>query len=160
MVENPFAPPRSHVADTDEPSKPGSVWKGMLIGGALDIIGTTVLIIVVFILFTAFNVSPDMSPEDIEGLGEQFAQELTSIDSVWGLVSFSLGSGLSLLGGYVCAIFARERWKMAALMLGIAVAVFGLISGADSYSLGENLSLSLLTFVLIYAGGWLREGRR
>jgi len=71
-----------------------------------------------------------------------------------------LGSGSSCLGGYVCAIFAKERWKTAALILAIAIAVFGFIFGSNSHALGVNLSLILLTVVLIYLGGWLREGRQ
>ena len=160
MTDEPFAPPRTHVADTDAHAQPGSVWKGVLIGGTVDVVGTTVLGIIIFFAYMALNVSPEMSPADIDLLGERFSQEAVRLDSVWGFSGFIIGGGLSLLGGYICAGFARERWKLAALTLGVAMAAFGLVSVAEYYSLGENLSLALLTLAAVYLGGWLHEGQR
>jgi len=159
VVENPFAPPKAHVEDSDVSRKPGSILKGVLFGGLLDIVLTTVLITIVSVVYVVLNITPDITPEQLEGLNEQLQQELANIGSIWGFSGIVVGSGSSFLGGYVCAIFARERWKTAAIILGIAISVFGLIFGSETYTLGVNLSLSLLTIVLIYLGGWLREGR-
>lgn len=113
-----------------------------------------------FSVYLAVNVSPDISPEDFEYLAEQYTQEAMRFDSVWGFTSIAIGSGISLLGGYVCACFARERWKKAALILGTIVAAFSFYSSVEYYSLGASLSLGLLTLVIVYLGAWLREGRQ
>ena len=160
MVENLFAPPKAHVEDTDISRKPGSIWKGVLFGGLGDIVATTVFISIVSVVYVVLNIAPDITPEQLEDLNEQLQQDLVSINSIWGFSGMVLGSGSSCLGGYVCAIFAKERWKTAALILAIAISIFGFIFGSNTHALGVNLSLILLTVVLIYLGGWLREGRQ
>lgn len=160
MADNPFAPPTSNVADSGKPVKPGSIWKGVVFGGLIDFVGTTVFSIILFIAYTVQNSSPNLSPADLQDLSQQYAKELLQLASIWGLLSFVVGSGLSLLGGYVCARFARERWKTANSILGAGMAALGLFSGEGFYSLGANLSLGILTFAIVYLGGWLREGRR
>ncbi len=159
MVENPFAPPKAHVEDSDVSRKPGSILKGVVFGGLLDIVLTTVLITIVSVVYVVLNITPDITPEQLESLNEQLQQELANIESIWGVSGIAVGSGSSLLGGYVCAIFAKERWKTAAIILGIAISVFGLIFGSDTYTIGVNMSLGLITIFLIYFGAWLREGR-
>ena len=160
MADDPFAPPKTSVADSDGPPQPGSLWKGVLIGGVVDLGGTTILGIVIFFTYAVLHVTPEMSQGDLEVLSEQFTRDAARLDSVWGLAGIGLGSGLSLLGGYVCARFAKESWKLATLILGVAVAAIGVASAAEYYLLGENLSLGLLTVAIVYFGGWLREGRR
>ena len=160
MVENPFAPPKAHVEDSDISRKPGSILKGVLFGGLIDIVATTVFIIIVSVVYVVLNIAPDITPNQLGDLNEQLQQELASIDSIWGLSGMVLGSVSSCLGGYVCAIFAKERWKTAALILAIAISIFGFTFGSNTHALGINLSLILLTVVLIYLGGWLREGRQ
>ena len=159
MSDNPFAPPKSHVEDSDKARKPGSIWKGALIGIVVDIVGTTIGVTVISIMYMTLNITQDMSPTDIEDLSKRFVEELSDYSSIWGLAGVVLGFGLSLIGGYVCAIFAKERWKKAALIFGSALVIYGLYLGKDNYSIGENISISLLTFIMIYLGGWLREGR-
>jgi len=158
VSNNPFAPPTSNV-DSGKSLKPGSIWKGIVIGGLIDFVGTTVFSIILFIVYMALHNTSNLSPDDIQALSQQYTKDLLQLGSIWGLLSFGVGSGLSLLGGYVCARFAKERWKTANTILGIAMAGLGLFSGGKYYSLGANLSLGILTFAIVYAGGWLREGR-
>lgn len=159
MSDNPFAPPKSHVEDSDKTQKPGSIWKGVVIGIVVDIVGTTGGVIVISIVYMTLNLTPDMTPTEIEGISAKFSAELANFSSIWGLSGVVVGLGMSLLGGYICAIFAKERWKKAAVIYGVILAIYGLYLGKDYSTIGENISLSILTFIVIYLGGWLREGR-
>ena len=84
MLENPFAPPKAHVEDSDSSRKPGSILKGVLFGGLIDIVATTVFITIVSVVYIVLNIAPDITPEQLENLNEQLQQELVSIDSIWG----------------------------------------------------------------------------
>ncbi|MFT5391675.1 MAG: hypothetical protein ACI8PT_001870 [Gammaproteobacteria bacterium] len=159
MSENPFEPPQSDVTDpNDEPS--GSIVRGVLFGGAVDIIGTVALGIVLGIAFAA-SAGPSMpEPQDVDALGNAFTRAATGLDTIWGMLSFVVGLSLSALGGYVCAGHAGPRWRVATLILGALMALFSGISAAGMYTFGENLGLSALTAAIIFLGGWLRMGSR
>lgn len=155
LPENPFAPPNATVRDAND-RRPGSIIRGVLIGGAVDIGGTVLLTIVLYIVYV--NVNP--SPPDINADGEDFVRAATSFSTIWGLLSLVGGLSLSLLGGYVCAGISRERWRVAGIILAAAIAVFGAMSSGDYFSIGENLALAFLSAVVVFTGSWLRAARK
>ncbi|MGD8926013.1 MAG: hypothetical protein PVG20_04145 [Thioalkalispiraceae bacterium] len=158
--ENIFQTPGAELEGGNEPPRPGSLWKGILLGGVADLGGTMAVSTIVFFIYIWGAFQPGMSPEEVQKLGEQFSQDLTSFDNVWSIVMTLFGSSFSVLGGYVCAFFAREKWKKAVLILAAIMAGYGLLAGGDSsYQFGELLALTLLSVALMYFGGWLR-GRR
>ena len=158
VANNPFEPPKSNVVDPNQALRPGSIWKGVVIGAVVDFGGTFIFSLVLFFVYALLHGSANMSSEDVQTIGQQYAKDLVQGTTLWGIISFAVGSILSLLGGYLCARYARERWKVANSILGIGMGVLGLFSGGNYYSLGAKLSLGILTFAIVYLGGWLREG--
>ena len=157
MTDNPFNPPSAEVEDPLEKTQPyGSLWKGVIIGGVIDLGGSTALGFVFVILYAVLNIDSISSLPDILNLLEQLVEESVSFTSVWGLTGIILGSIISLVAGYVCALFAREFWIKAALILGAIDALYVMANGQGFYSMETNLGFGLLTFILVFIGGWLR----
>lgn len=159
MHENPFKTPSAELEGVNEPPRPGSLWKGILLGGVADLGSTMAMSTIIFFVYIWSAYHPGMSPEDIQNLGDQFSQDLTSFDNPWSLVTTFFGSSFSVLGGYVCAIFAREKWKKAVLILVTIMTAYGFLAGGGEYEIGIFLALTFLSIVLMYFGAWLR-GRR
>ena len=113
-----------------------------------------------FVIYILTNIPPTIGPEEITRLTEGFTRDATNFNSIYGIVGYTMGFVFSLLGGYVCAHFAREHWKKAVLILGASVSVLGFLMATGSYSFANNLFLGLLTFVVILLGGWLNNARR
>ena len=160
MTNDPYSSPSSEIERDSESQRSGSLWKGILFGGLADVGGTMVMSTIMAIIYIARIWSPDMTPEYIEEVIKQYAQDLTSFSNIWSIISLVLGLGFSVLGGYVCAIFAREKWKKAVLILAAILSGYGLLAGSEYYQLGVNLALTLLSVIAVFFGGWLRAGKR
>ena len=156
MSDSPFTPPTADVESEHEPKDRGSVWKGVITGGAVDLGGTLILVLLAMILYIFSNSSPDMSPEDLEKLIETSSKETAALDNIWGITVTGIGLGISVLGGYICAMFAKEQWKKAVLILISGMIILSLWSNSDSYSTGVYIALCILSFASMYFGGWLR----
>ena len=156
MTENPFRPPTAEVETAEESKQRGSLWKGVLLGGVADFGGTLAMGTIMFIIFLVQIWSPEMTPEQMERVAEEYTQLLSDFDNIWSLLGLVFGLGFSVLGGFVCAIFAKERWKNAVLILASILSVYGLLAGSEYYQLGVNIVLVILSFMSIYLGGWLR----
>ncbi len=157
MTDDPFNPPSAKVDDPVAKTQPyGSVWKGVLIGGAIDLGGSTALGFIIVIVYIVLNIDSSTGLSEIMGLLMNFVEESLSFDSAWGLAGVILGSIISLIAGYVCALFAREFWIKAALILGAIDALYVLANGQGFYSIETNLGYGLLTFTLVFIGGWIR----
>ena len=160
MAENPFNPPQSNISDMSKNEKKGSLWIGILVGGAVDIGGTSILGIIMFVIYLFTNISQTITPEEIMGITEGFTHDVASLDSIYGILSYIIGITFSLIGGYVCAHFAREHWKLAVLILAALISIFGVLMAIGYYPIGRNLVLGFLTFIVILLGGWLNYIRR
>jgi len=160
MNKDPYSSPNSEVESESESQRSGSLWKGIVIGGVADLGGTIAMSIILVIIYMVQVWSPEMTPESLEQVIEQFTLDIASFDNAWSIISHAIGLGFSMLGGYVCAIFAREKWKKAILILAAILGGFGLLMGIDVYQFGVNLALLLLSVMAIYIGGWLRAGKR
>ncbi len=153
MTDNPYQPPAANVAD--EQAAPGSVVKGVLLGGALDLFGTIGVGVLVGLLYAYANAPDDLTPEALDALAAQVTEQATDLGSVWGLTMLGVGLALSLLGGFVCAKFARERWTRAAAILAAVIGLFGFFSALEHLPLSTNLGLSLLSMAAVVFGAWL-----
>ncbi len=160
MTENPYSSPGSEVESDSESQRSGSLWKGILFGGLADFGGTMVMSTIMLFIYIARIWSPDMTPEYMEDVIKRYTQDMTSFSNIWSYISLFFGLGFSVLGGYVCAIFARERWKKAVLILVAIMSGYGLLAGSEHYQLGVLLVLILLSVIAILFGGWLRAGKR
>ena len=160
MNNDPYHSPNSEVESDSESQRSGSLWKGILIGGVADIGGTIAMSTILIIIYMVQVWSPEMTPESIEQVIEQFTIDMASFNNAWSIISHAIGLGFSMLGGYVCAVFAKEKWKKAVLILAAILGGFGLLMGIDVYQFGANLALLLLSVIAIYTGAWLRAGKR
>ncbi len=160
MTENPYNSPNSDVESDNKSHRPGSIWKGVLFGGLADIGGTMVISTIIAIIYLMQIWSPDMTPEKIEEVMNLYGEDSSNFNNIWSFIGLGFGLGFSVLGGYVCAIFARERWKKAALILAAILSGYGLYIGIEIYQLGVILALTLLSVMATYFGSWLRAGKR
>ena len=158
MTDNPYNSPNSQVES--ESHRTGSLWKGILFGGLADLGGTIVMSIIMISIYMALNWSADMTPEKIEEVTNMFVEDSSSFNNIWGIIGLVFGLGFSVLGGYICALFAREKWKKAILILAAILTIYGLVMGSDIYQIGVLLVLTLLSIFAMLLGGWLRGGKR
>jgi len=156
MTNDPYNSPESEVESESNSKRPGSLWKGVVIGGVADIGGTIIMSTIMAIVYLAMLWSPEMTPENIEEAMQLYVEDTSSFNNIWSFIGIALGLGFSVFGGYICAIFAREKWKKAALILAAILSGYSLIMGSEVYQLGVILSLTLLSVAAIFIGSWLR----
>lgn len=144
---NPFNPPQSVVSDPPTPGKP---YKGLFLGLLVDIGGSMVLGVVLFIAYLALAAPPGVNFEtDSAQLSESFRA------SAFADLGMFFGCLLSVAGGYVCARIAKPSsmrlcWLMAAISCGS-----GFLLSFDDYSIGMNLLLAVATFASVTVGYYL-----
>jgi hypothetical protein len=146
-VTNPYRPPDAAVADQDRPR--GAPWKAVLFGVLTDIVGTTaasaILSMVYGIVMAASGVS-------VEELTETLAKpDPTSPISIIGMI---IGTGFSVLGGYVCArVAGRDELKWASVVAVISIGI-GFFIGMQVYDADLNTVLAIFGIGAVMAGGW------
>jgi hypothetical protein len=148
---DPYRPPQAAVADVERPR--GSPVKGMIFGLLVDIGGST---IAAFLLFFTWAIWLGASGLDAEAI----TQAMVENDPMSGisLISYTVGTAFSWLGGYVCARVAQETELRCA-------AVVATISGAVALAMGTELPLPLyllltaLTVAAVMLGGWMGAQR-
>jgi len=160
MTNDPYNSPESEVESESNSKRPGSIWKGVVIGGVADIGSTMIMSTIMAIIYLAMLWTPDMTPENIEEVMNLYVEDTSNFNNIWSFTGLFFGLGFSVLGGYVCAIFAREKWKTAALILAAILSGYSLVMGIEYYQLGVILSLTLLSVAAIFIGSWLRVGKR
>ena len=159
MTENPFQTPQSDVDRPENTAGKGSLWLAVLIGGVVDIGGTMVYGMVVGIIYVVQNATPNMTAQDAESILEKLSQDISNLESTLGILSLIIGMAFSVLGGFICALLAKARWRKAVLILAGIMSLYGLVVGSQNIPLVKLIILTSLTFASIYLGGWLR-GRR
>ena len=159
MVDNPFQTPESDVERPVDTVSKGSLWLAVLIGGVVDIGGTMLYGMVVGTIYVVQNATPEMTAQDVESMMENLTQDISNLQTTFGIVSLMFGMAFSVLGGFICAVLAKARWQKAVLILGGIMAIYGLAVGAQDIPILKLALLTLLSFGSIYLGGWLR-GRR
>jgi len=144
----PYEPPRSDVQDV-VPIRPRPV-KGIVVGAVVDLGGTLVASIVLSVIVSFRLASQGMTPEEIQ-------QALVNLSMTSGLSIFSmvLGTGFSVLGGYVCATYAKKDIYGCGVILGVIVCTAGIMMGGMQQSIAMDLLMVLVTFAAVLFGAWL-----
>jgi len=148
MEENIYQPPSAELATRD--THKGSPIKAVAISAVVDIGGTTLLGIVMGIVYSAVMAANGMSTEEI--VKEISAQDKFSNFSIFGMV---LGSVISIYAGYLCAKIVNYNEYRFVAILGVVLIIFSLLISGSYYSTIENLFFSVLSIGCVYLGAWL-----
>src|SRR5262245_29621468 len=148
-VPSPYRPPEAPVADAEKPR--GSPVKGMIFGLLVDIGGSFVASVVLFFVWAIWLGASGLEPEAI-------AQAMAEPDpvSAFSLISYAVGGGFSLLGGYVCARVARETEMRCAAVVATVSSLVSLAMGTG-LPVALYLFLTVLTFAAVMFGGWMGQ---
>lgn len=130
--------------------KKGSAIKALLVGFAIDAIGTFTIGFVAGIVFFAIRMSGGATPEMV-------LQDLAVIKptSTFFVMLAILGLLVSVLAGYVCARIVNYKEYMYSTILAILSVVFSTVMHPRSYSTGLLVFLGFLTLLAFYLGTWL-----
>ena len=131
-------------------SKKGSPVKAIIIGLLVDIIGSTVLVIILGIVYSMVLASQGLTPEEIE-------YRLTNLDpySAFSIICMFFGGLMTVIAGYLCARIVNYSEYTYAFILGFISAMIGFTAGESYYSTLDNLFLVLLTLGCALFGAWL-----
>jgi len=145
MNQDIYQPPTSNPEQPRPPQ--GSLWKGLLFGVVIDVIGTLVLGTIYAIVRVVYYSSTGLSEQ-------QIIEKLKTVDhfSAESLFLTFLGLSLSFAGGYTCTKYAGDKAKLGAILLATISVSFGFYFGGSYYSPEENFIFSVLTILAIYFG--------
>lgn len=143
MEDNPYLPPNTEIDSRS--SKRGSPVKAVLIGLAVDVVGSIVAEFVIVIIYTLIQLSSGGSPEAI-------GEALVSPTSTVRIVTITMGVAFSMLGGFACARFARSTNYRLGLLLATLSACSGLLFSGGRISVRTALVLATLTFGSVVIG--------
>lgn len=144
----PYSPPEAPVKDVGH-GRPRPV-KGIVMGTLTDLGGSILMSITLSIVVSIWLASQGMSPEQIKTTLEN-----TSPTSALSLLAAALGIGFSILGGFVCATYARKDIYGCALIMALVVSVIGYLLGGNRQSLAMSALMVLITFAAVVFGAWL-----
>ena len=145
---NPFAPPQAKVTDAGA-KEPGSRIKALVLGGLVDVGGTTLVGIPVVIADGSLS---GMSRAQVA------AEALQTSTPIFWLLTV-LGLFFSTLGGYVCARIAKRDELRLGLLQGSVLALFGFLVGSATHSVVVNLMFALLTLAFVVLGARIGQDR-
>lgn len=147
METNIYEPPKSDISVAE--NKPGSTVKAVVIGTAIEIIGTFLLGIAIGIAYVVMLGGQGASPEEMKSALVQLDPQ-----SGLGLLGMFLGTLVSVLAGYVCAKIAnRTSFKPAFILSGISFTL-GLVSSYGSYTWGLLIVMQVITVCAVLLGAW------
>ena len=134
MTPNSFKPPESDSSRNPRPpAKPGSPLKAVLLGLAVDIGGTFIFSLVIWVLYALQLHGQGVADADMHE-----AMLNMPHDSALYIGGILLGALMSVFGGYVCARIARRDEYRPGLVMAAISALFGLMMahpGFDSLDL-------------------------
>src|SRR3954468_21093624 len=111
---NPYATPEETLHDL--PPKPGSWFKAIALGLAVDIGGSLLATIILAAIYAATLGAAGVKPEDIAA-----TLQASASDSWFFYAGTLAGLGFSVLGGYVCARVARRsELKLGAILAALS----------------------------------------
>jgi len=145
---NPYAPPEASVHD--QPLRPGSAFKAIAIGLAVDIGGSLIGTVLLALVYGAALGAAGVKGEDIAA-----TMQVSATDSWFFYVGMLVGLGFSVLGGYACARIARRSELKLGAVLAALSAISGLAIAGDEQQLGTLLSLTLLGIGAVLVGARL-----
>jgi hypothetical protein len=129
----------------------GAPVKGMIFGVLVDLGGSLLATFVLFFIWALWLGTSGLDAASIQ-------QQMTEPDPLSGvsLVAYTVGAGFSWLGGYVCAVVARETELQCAAVVATISTLVALAIGAGM-PLGLYLFLTVLTFGTVMLGGWMGQ---
>ncbi len=152
MSDNPYTPPDAKLADPADPAdqSAGSPVKAVLLGALVDVGGSLLLSTVMGIVLAVVLAQQGMAPEQI---GEAFGSMTAT--SPFRIIAMVLGTGMSMLAGYVCARIARRRDYKLPCILGAISVTAGFLFAGDPDAVGMSVLNSVLTFGAVIVGARL-----
>ncbi len=152
MPTDPYRPPETDVSGAEPAKRSGSAVKAILLGLAVDVVGTIVAGSVIAIGWGIALGAGGASPEAID----RFFRESSAFQ--W--VGLATGLAFTGLGAYVAARIANRSEYRFALMLGLCSLAFGELvlshMGGGDYPEWARLVGNVLTLPVAFAGGHLR----
>jgi uncharacterized membrane protein YfcA len=151
MTTDPYKTPKSNLEVPVE--REGSPIKAIIVATLVDFIGTIVISMLVGIIYAAVQLSKGVSPDEL-------TSRMANIDktSLLYIISLTVGFGMTLFSGYLCARIAnRKNYKAVNIYLIIMVVVGTAVSAAkgDDIDSLENIILTVLAILSGYIGAWL-----
>jgi hypothetical protein len=125
-------------------------YKAVLFGVLTDIVGTTAAGVILSIVYGLVMAASGVSVEEMtETLSKP---DPTSAISIIGMV---VGTGFSVLGGYVCARVARHDELKWASIVALGSVVISFFMSSQSHSAELHVLFAILTIGAVMAGGYL-----
>ena len=155
MKEDLYTPPKADLHIEEAPS--GSLMKGVTYGAAIDIVGTTVFVVLLGIAYGILLASQGYSQQEIMAQSQQ-----VDMMSPIGILSIIVGLIASFLAGYFCAMKSGVHVKKATIIVCVISSVLGFVLGYGQYSMLENVVMSAFTVSAIMTGSglwWARHAR-
>lgn len=147
MSHNPYEPPRARTRPLNR--EPGPIGKAVLVGAIVDIGGTIIGGFIIGLVFAVVMGLQGQSPEQIQSALGDFDQW-----SPLGIVLSVVGTLMSGVGGYQCAVVANRTTYLAPGILSIVSTAFGAMMGGE-LALPQLLLMSGLTVAAILIGASL-----
>lgn len=151
-----YQPPSANVETPVREDYQGAPWKGILVGVVIDVVGSALVTIFLLVAHTVFMLLLGQPVDDI-------ADSWQNLDfySLQSLILHSAAFSMTFLGAYFCARIINHRVYLYVAIYALISATLGLLFSIDSmYSLGQNVALTLLVFVLSFMAAWLHLYRQ
>jgi hypothetical protein len=148
MEQNRYEPPHARLDPRSR--EPGSIPKAVAIGAAVDIGGTILGGFALGIAYSLLLAMQGRSAAEIERILQSFAPF-----STFGLVLMAMGTVMSALGGYQCALIANRSTYLAPGIVSLISVGYGAMMNDGQVELPRLLLLSGVTVAAILAGASL-----
>ncbi len=127
----------------------GSALKGVLYGVLIDIGGTTIFGALFLISYALILIGQGVSEGDV-------ATKIENLDilSIPSLIGMFIGLLFSFLAGFICAKKSINNIYRNTSILSVISAGIGFAAGSGSYSVSENILLTVLTVATIFLGAY------
>lgn len=148
MNQNRYEPPRAPL--NPRAREPGSIAKAVVVGAVVDIGGTMLGGLVIGLCYSILMGLQGRSSEDIQ-------RALTNFD-LWsglGILLTVMGTFMSGLGGYQCAVIAHRPGYLAPGILSIVSTSMGALMNDGQLKLPHLLLMSGITVAAILIGASL-----
>jgi hypothetical protein len=148
MNQNPYEPPRAPVDPRSR--EPGSIPKAVVIGAVIDIGGTILGGILIGLVYSMLLGLQGRSSTEVE-------QALTAFEpfSAFGLALMTMGTAMSALGGYQCAVIANRNTYLAPGIMSLISVTSSAMLNDGRLPLPQLLLMSGLTVAAILGGASL-----
>ena len=143
----PYAPPRAEVEDVVE-IRPRPI-TGVVVGAVVDLGGTVIAAVILAIAYSAYLTSQGVDPQAI-----QEALATAPVGSAYFNIAAAVGLLFSVLGGYVCAAYARRNLYRTGLVLAAIVSAVGFLVGGTTHSELYNVTIVAANSAAVLFGAW------